>query len=177
MWLLFFLACGGPLGAPDDTAVDEGCFSDQGAVEVGGGSLTYEPVADGTDLTMVHGPQGGWHVLASARFTDVSPIVEIHYTIEARSPEGDVALVSDNAYRVQMVQDVECGGFYPGMYGYLNVTALIDEEDEERDTPPELIAGHELVLTMAVIDQEGRTATDTLTGTAALDPMDAAAEE
>ncbi|MES2638814.1 MAG: hypothetical protein V4850_05010 [Myxococcota bacterium] len=174
MWLLFLLACGGPLGAPDDTAVDGGCFSNPGAVEVGGGSLTYEPVADGTDLTMVHGPQGGWHVLAGARFTDVSPIVEIHYTIEARSPEGEVALVSDNSYRVQMVQDVECGGFYPGMYGYLNVTALVEGE---RDTPPELIAGHELVLTMAVTDQEGRTATDALTGIAALDPMDEDMEE
>lgn len=170
MWIFALLACTddttGDADA-DDTGLAGGCFSRPASVEVGGGALAFEPVAEGAELTMVHGPQGGWHVLASARFTGVNPIVSIHYTIAAGSAEGPI--VADNTYRVQIVQDVECGGYYPGMYGYLDVRALLDGE---RDTPPELLAGEPLFLTLATTDLEGRVATDTLTGVAGLDPMD-----
>ncbi|MDP2307216.1 MAG: hypothetical protein Q8P18_14415 [Pseudomonadota bacterium] len=169
MWLLFFLAC---TGAPlkEDSAAPDGCFSEPATVEVGGGSLAFEPVADGAEMTMVHGPQGGWHVLASARFSDVNPIVAIHYTVAVTSGAGAGQIVVDNEYRVLIVEDVECGGYYPGMYGYLDVSALADGE---LDTPPELLAGQDLLLRMDVTDLDGRVASDTLTGRAALDPVDA----
>lgn len=173
MWLLLFAACTGPLGGASDGPNDSdsgdtlgGCGASPAIVEVGGGATTFEPVADGVALTMVHGPQGGWHVLASARLLHVEPIVSIHYTIEV-VPDG--VIVADNNYHVQIVQDVECGGYYPGMYGYLDVRAL---EDGERDTPPELLAGKELLVRMDVSVADELVATDTLTGVATLDPQD-----
>jgi hypothetical protein len=81
--------------------------------------MEFQPYAEGDGAVMVHGPQGGWHVEASMRVTNTVPIVAIRYTIEA---EG--ARISDNNYRVQILQDGPCTGYYPGMYGYLNVTAL-----------------------------------------------------
>lgn len=163
MRLLSLLAC---TGGSDDTAPVEGCFTEPAAIEIGGGERTFEPVSDGADLTMVHGPQGGWHVLASVRLTGVDPIVSIDYTVTT----GGGQVVADYTYRVQIVEDVECGGYYPGMYGYLNVSALAEGE---LDTPPELLAGQELLLAMVTTDLEGRVATDTLSGTAELDPVDA----
>lgn len=150
--------------APGDLAAE--CACDEPLVEVGGGTQAFESVAEGQAVTMVHGPQGGWHVLASARLGNLAPIVLIHYSIT------DVAsgvVVSDNNYRVLMVQDSECFGFYPGMYGYLVVSDLIDGES---DTPPELLAGRELLLQMEVTDTDERVATDTLTVVAEKDPVD-----
>lgn len=172
MWLHLLLACTGLDNRADslpgdsgDSAV-EGCASHAATVEIGGGAITFEPATDGADLTMVHGPQGGWHVLGSARLRYVNPIVSIHYTVEVL-PEG--SLIADNTYRVQILEDDPCGGYYPGMYGYLDVRALADGD---LDTPPELLAGRDLLLRMDITDLDGRVATDTLSAVAALDPMD-----
>lgn len=162
MWLLLSFVCVGC--APDDTGAREGCSADPATLEVGAGSLAFESAADEAALTMVHGPQGGWHVLASARVTGMGPIVSLHYTIDAGSQR-----VSDNTYRVQLVNAMECGGDYPGMYGYLDVRALVEGD---RDTPPELLAGQELLITIEATDPEGHAAGGTLTGMAALDPID-----
>jgi len=164
MVLLLLLACTGDKGALNDSSA---CGDAPATVEVGGGAMDFEPASDGDPVTMVHGPQGGWHVLASVRLDAVDPIVSLHYTI-AVQPDG--AVVSDNTYRVQILQDTPCGGYYPGMYGYLLVDALAEGE---LDTPPELLAGRELLLRIDIEDQAGRTASDTLTAVAALDPMDA----
>ena len=146
------------------SALDAACACEAATVEIGGGSLTFEPYAEGDGAVMVHGPPGGWHVEASMRVTNTVPIVAIRYTIDA---EG--ARISDNSYRVQILQDGPCTGYYPGMYGYLNVAELALGE---ADTPPELLGGKELLLTMEITDFEGRTASDTLRMIAELDPID-----
>ena len=115
---------------------------------------------------MVHGPQGGWHILGSARMSNFSPIVRIHYVVTV---EATGAIVADNNYRVEMRTDAECSGYYAGMYGYLDVRELAAGE---LDTPPELLAGQELRLTMEVADEQGAAASDSLMVIAALDPMD-----
>jgi hypothetical protein len=148
------------------TALPAACACDDATVTIGTGDVSYVPVAAGAEVTMTHGPQGGWHVLGSAEMANLLPIVSIHYTITTQ-PEG--AIVSDNLYRVQMVAEGECGGYYPGMFGYLDVTALATGD---LDTPPELLAGHTLRLAMEVTDTEARTATAQLDVVAALDPMD-----
>ncbi len=149
-----------------ETELAATCACAEAAVEVGSGDTTYEALAEGSALTMVHGPQGGWHMLGGARFSNLYEIVSIHYTIEIAA---DGTVISDNNYRVQMVMDGECTGFYPGMYGYLDVTAL---EDGAADTPPELLGGVGLILRMEVTDLEGRITADTLGVVAALDPAD-----
>ena len=166
MLLLLLLGCpvGNDLAA---SCTDTGaCACDSASVEVGGGDVEFIPLTDGADATMVHGPQGGWHVLGSARMSNFSPIVRIHYTVTV---EATGAIVADNNYRVEMRTDGECSGYYAGMYGYLDVRELADGE---LDTPPELLAGQELRLTMEVADEQGAAATDSLMVIAALDPMD-----
>jgi hypothetical protein len=142
------------------------CACSEPTVEVGSGEMIFEEMPEGSPLTMVHGPQGGWHMLGSARFENFAPIVAVHYSIDVVATG---ARVSDNNYRVQMVEDGECTGFYPGMYGYLMVAEIATGE---LDTPPELLGGEEMLLTMTVEDADGRTASDTLTVIAALDPAD-----
>jgi hypothetical protein len=152
--------------APSTTLPAE-CACETPSLEVGGGDASFEALAEGAPMTMVHGPQGGWHVAASVRLRNLSPIVALHYTIDAGSVR-----VSDNRYRVQVLPDGTCGGWYPSMYGYLNVAGLVNGE---ADTPPELLGGSELLLTIEAEDLEGRTASGTLRATAALDPIDVGA--
>jgi hypothetical protein len=165
--LLALLACGGDDGKPE-CGPDSGdvCGCEPAGVEVGGGEDSFEPVEDGAAATMVHGPQGGWHVLGSARLTNTADMVTIDYDIEVPSLG---AVVSDNTYRVVIVRDGDCAGYYPGMFGYLDVGALVSGD---ADTPPELLAGEELVLRMSITDADGRTATDELRVVATPDPVD-----
>lgn len=114
----------------------------------------------------MHGPQGGWHILGSAWLENYERIVTIRYTITVAEAG---AIVSTNDYRVQTVQVDACTGYYPGMYGYLDVAAL---SSGEADTPPEILAGVELLLAMEAIDSEGRTARDELLVVGALDLID-----
>ncbi|MFZ5478670.1 MAG: hypothetical protein ACOZNI_18000 [Myxococcota bacterium] len=158
----------GPNGCdvPDDTELDEACACEEPAVRIGGGEDTFEAVEDGSPAIMVHGPQGGWHVLGSAWFENLTELVTIDYWIDVPSLG---ATVVDNAYRVVMVRDGTCAGYYPGMYGYLDVSDLAEGE---ADTPPEILAGLEMVLHMNVEDSEGRTASDELSVVATPDPVD-----
>ena len=164
LWML--LACPGPSTESGD------CFGGEPVVTIGGtevhedGSQTWTEMDDGVEVTMVHGPQGGWHVLASARAWNTEPIVTILYTVTV---EESGALVSHNNYRVQLVEDDSCSGYYPGMYGYLDVTAI---EEGDADTPPELLAGAALLLHMEVTDEVGHAASDDVHAVAALDPAD-----
>jgi hypothetical protein len=147
--------------------LDEECACEAPSIVIGSGATAYEPLAEGSPLTMVHGPQGGWHMLGSAQFANLLPIVAIHYTITV---VADGTVISDNNYRVQMVRDATCSGYFPGMYGYLDVAALAEGDS---DTPPELLGGAELELRMEVVDTEERSAVDTLRVVAELDPTDA----
>ncbi|MDG1483052.1 MAG: hypothetical protein P8R54_25905 [Myxococcota bacterium] len=167
LWMLplALLGCGDKEG-PSDSAAGLGCFAEEPSVRIGSGESTFEDVASGDGLTMVHGPQGGWHMLASIWVENVDQIVEIEFTITVKSTG---AVVSDNSYRVALVTDGECAGYFPGMYGYLSVG---DIADGELDTPPELLSYETMVLAMTVTDAEGRTATTELEVLAEPDPVD-----
>ncbi len=172
------LACSWMLGActadlSDDTAVapciDCACVAP--AVEIGDGTTTHVPAVPDSPATMVHGPQGGWHVLTSVGLDGLGPLVGLHLTIDADLPAHEAPVrVSDNTYRVLLTADRPCGGSYAGMYAYLDVGELADGE---RDTPPELLEGVPLLVTVVARDDDGRTATGALRRRAALDPRDA----
>jgi hypothetical protein len=85
-------------------------------------------------------------MLGSIRLNGSEQIVEIDYKI--RDIDSNV-IVSDNHYRVALVMDGECSGYYPGMYGYLDVSELAVGD---MDTPPELLAQHTLEMTMSAND-------------------------
>jgi hypothetical protein len=49
------------------------CDGDEPAVTLGTGTDAFEPLADGAPLSFYLGPQGGYHVFASLRATDLPP--------------------------------------------------------------------------------------------------------
>ena len=91
-------------------------------------------------------------------------IIEVHYTVT--DVESGVR-VSDNNYRVAVVEDGECTGYYPGMYGYLDVAELATDVA----TRPPRCSATSSSHWMKVTDYEGREVTET-EGTAQPDPVD-----
>ena len=172
--LLFLFAC---TAGVVDTA-EQVCTDLAPSLIVGTGEREFETLDEGEEVIMVHGPQGGWHMLGSIQLFNTFPIVEIDFTIT------DIAsgvTVSSNYYRVGLLMEDDCDGYYPGMYGYINVQDLAQGD---LDTPPELLGGHELVMEMRANDctesqneqgicvREERWSTNTIHVTAALDPID-----
>ena len=171
---------GGDTGGtvPDDPADDTGgtgddtgagplpCSERPARVEVGTGENIFESLVEAEPVVMVHGPQGGWHMLGSVRTHNMHNIIEVHYTV---TDVSSGVVVSDNNYRVAVVEDEECSGYYPGMYGYLDVADLATEFATR---PPEVL-GYKLVdMKMSVTDYDGRVVTQTLRVTAQPDPVD-----
>jgi len=152
-------------GGVDDTGTDS-CWDKTPTIEVGTGETTFEPLEDGDPVVMVHGPQGGWHMLGSVRIHSMESIIEVSYTI---TDEISGVRVSDNTYRVAVVVDGECTGFYPGMYGYLTVDELVTPA---ANRPPELLSYKTLEMKMDVTDYGGRTASKTVRVIAQPDPAD-----
>ena len=160
-WLM--LACTSP--DPDSGGPIPPCERGM-TLEVGQGESAFEPFQDPPTVTMVHGPQGGWHVLASVRAQPVGAIADIVYTI---SDVASGVQVSSNRYAVAMVPEGDCGGSFPGMYGFLDVSGL---EQGELDTPPELLSDHDLLLSVELMDEEGRASGVSITVLAQPDPID-----
>lgn len=158
---------GGHGSGTDDTGEGPVACTDLPArVEIGTGDSTFETLVEAEPVVMVHGPQGGWHMLGSVRTHSMHNIIEVHYTVT--DVESGVR-VSDNNYRVAVVEDGECTGYYPGMYGYLDVAELATDVATR---PPEVL-GYKLVdIQMKVTDYEGREVTETLRVTAQPDPVD-----
>ena len=179
MWFLFLLGC---FEKNDDTALStfaaEGCYAETPFIELGEGERIFESFEEPYEAVMIHGPQGGWHILASLRVHGMMDIVEVYYTIE-HLDSG--VLVSDNIYRLAVVSEGQCTGSYPGMYGYLSVSPLYDGD---LDTPPELLGGDTLRMRLRVTDctlnmeeqgiclQENRWAEASMDVKALLDPID-----
>ena len=178
MWtslLALFSACA-PISAtgdsgratPDDTdaLTQKGCLDYAPAIEIGTGYSAWWPMKAYDPLIMVHGPQGGWHLLCSARVHHTDPVVSISFTVNTEA--GDV--VADNFYEVALFPGSnECNGVFSGMYAFLDVSDLAQGE---LNTPPELLAGELLTVEMSIVDAAGRAASDTLIVTATLDPAD-----
>ncbi|MBT8493344.1 MAG: hypothetical protein KJO07_09835 [Deltaproteobacteria bacterium] len=62
--LVVLLGCGG-----DDEPVIEG----PPRVELGSGESSFEPLVDGDEIEVVLGPQGGYHLVGSARVGGIDP--------------------------------------------------------------------------------------------------------
>jgi hypothetical protein len=95
-WLLLLAAAAGCGPAADCAAAAR----DPGSVELGTGSVVFKALAEGGNLELIQGEQGGIHTWASARFTGVYPGVwddplstynpVLQFTIE--STEGPLAI-------------------------------------------------------------------------------------
>ena len=172
LWMALGCA-GGDKAAEDTSQVDpdpdpdpEACIQPTLDVQVGTGSMSYTPLNDGDPVTLVHGPQGGWHILGSVWINHTNPIVRIHF--EATT-EAEGVLISGNNYTVMLVSDGECSGFFPGMYGYVSVMEM---PGGETATPPELLGGKAVILRMTAEDEEGNIGEGQVRVVVELDPAD-----
>ena len=176
--LCLTLACDAGPGSESELAdsAPASCAEQPASVRVGGSGLdavgrpVWTEMPEGSQQIMVHGPQGGWHFLASADVQSTHDIVTLDYRVSWPAREG--AEVSFGSFRVMLVPDDRCGGYYAGMLGVLDVSELVNGES---DTPPEVLAGETLTIAMNVVDFDGLTAADSVNVIAALDPADAAA--
>jgi hypothetical protein len=132
---------------------------------VGTGDDAFESLSPGDPVVMVHGPQGGWHMLGSVRVRYTTPVVNIRFTIDTEAGVN----IADNNLNVLLVDEGDCQGSYPGMYAYLDVTEL---EVGDRDTPPELLSYETLRMTATITDEGDRVVTDSVRIEAIPDPED-----
>ena len=153
------------------------CYSKTPQVHIGTGEYEWKELSEGDSVMMVHGPQGGWHMLGSIWLENSAQIVEVSFQIYTM----ENIVISDNNYRVAMVMEEECVGFYPGMFGYLNVSEL---EEGNRNTPPELLADTQVRFEIQTNDcsntmndrgecsRDGRWSKSTIIVNTELDPQD-----
>ena len=149
MLFAWLLACTNSPSTNDSATVGSEattCFDATPSIEMGEGERTFELFEEPYESMMIHGPQGGWHILASLQIHGMMDIVEVQYTIEHLATG---VLVSDNNYRLAVISEGDCTGYYPGMYGYLSVSPLYDGE---LDTPPEILGGERLRIQFRVND-------------------------
>jgi hypothetical protein len=150
---------------------------------VGEGETSWSDLESGANTTVVHGPQGGWHILGSVRTWNLGDIQELNF------------IVTDNASGVA-VADVEAKVLVPlgddcndcsqhiGMYGYLDTDPIadglvceycLDEKTGERDpacVPPELLINAPLTLCFNVVDQNDVAVSCCTETIGAADPQD-----
>jgi len=172
---IFIFGAGVAAGCTDsssDSGGDVGvCGNDGARIEIGTGSASYEEIEALDPVMMVHGPQGGWHMLGSIRAWNTTPIIRISYDI--RAVDSDV-FISQNEYHVMLAMDEECSGYYPGMYGYLDVSPLASGDLNE---PAELLSYAEVEMTMTIEDQDEQSAAASLIVTAIPDPADVGSDD
>ena len=164
---LGLLGCTGSGETGDGVADDSGdsCAS-PAQVEVGTGEDGFELLQDGDPVTMVHGPQDGWHLLGSLQARYSTQVVRVHYTVE--SLDFGVTVV-DQSYRYAMIDEGDCTWIYPGMYGFMDVDSL---KQGDQDTPPELLSYTSLLMKMDLEDEDGKLASDEVQVIATPDPAD-----
>lgn len=143
--------------------LDPGCRCEDAVVRAGTGELAFTPLVPGQDLTLIHGPQNGWHL---------SGAVEVSYTRDVVALQlevlyGGQRVTPELASRVLLVEAGPCVGTLPNLFLYLDTTAL-----SASATPPEVLACQTLEVRMCAEDSGGRGACDTVAVRAVPDPLD-----
>ena len=165
-------ACSGGATDTGDGTTGPGCAAEDYSVEVGTGEFQFESLSDGDVVTMIHGPQGGWHVWTSVITHGSEPEVRIRPAIEA--PDLGIRVTDPDleSFVALVYDDAACEGTHWGERAYL---------DTERDSGPQGLdfvcglEGQTFELTVDVADLvSGRSASGTVSVVAALDPIDVA---
>lgn len=173
---LWLAACASPgtkgADAPDGTL--DACPAP--LLVPGTGYDPVEPVAEGAEFRMVHGPQGGWHVDTGALVT--FPTREVRVAPRLLLDERQIAGEQTPTYTVLADYDEETctGNFY-------EVRAYVDDEFADLPVGTDLLhdyvcplAGQALTVELEVSDIDRETVlTERVTGTLLLDPYDVSA--
>jgi hypothetical protein len=144
---LSLLGCGTGLrgGEPNDGGSeppqsDAGNTATVPDLEVGTGTSAFEPLTDGQSVSIIFGPQGGYHVWAALRLKKsfAPERVEVH----ARLLQGSAEL-SDNGYLLNLVDAGD-------RYEWYGLQALVPD--------PAAIDGQPVTVRLEVKDQSGKSA-------------------
>jgi hypothetical protein len=146
------------LGCGDPEVVDAGSRSDDASsgvrVELGSGTSAFETIADGAELELVSGPQGGWHVWVTARIFD-EQIEGLIISYEAVPVGSTTPITMPTELQLNAMRVVREGDHWlrAGDFTVFDITG-----------PPDVV-GMQLVLTVRIRDTDGNMAEDSRTVT------------
>jgi hypothetical protein len=161
---------------PDDGADSggtDGCASGDITVDAGTGTDTYQPLIDGDTVTLVHGPQGGWHV-ETGGLVDRSES-EVSIMPQVTVPDlGDLRIAGDQEPTyIALVgyDDTKCQGTFSDVNAFIDTEAGTTGLDDQAFICS--LVGKTLMVTVTVSDiLSGRTGADTVSVIAQPDPVD-----
>jgi hypothetical protein len=150
----------GETGVPTDPCASPG-------VHLGSGVTDHLPLAAGDPVTLVHGPQGGWHVDVSGWVVGTGQVVSVHPSL-VRLSDG-LALAGE-----QTPQSLALTATEPCGWEFWAVRAFVDDfVDPDPVGFVCSLAGEPLALTVEVVDLvSGLTLTDTVEVVGASDPLE-----
>jgi hypothetical protein len=170
-WLgaLALAGCSGSPRDADKSDGDGGCAVGEPVATAGTGNDQYVPLADGDTVTMIHGPQGGWHIETAGLVQATAPQVAILPVILTDTGQ-QITTNSQPEFKALVGYDeTTCEGTF------FNTRAFLDD-DAGPGTPEEnicLLEGRTLELSLTVSDiVNGGEHTATVNVVAALDPID-----
>jgi hypothetical protein len=150
----------------------EECCARASEVAIGNGESCHDAFPTEGCVTMVHGPQGGWHIWISFETQTFRNVVA--YEIDIVDVASGESLIKDDADSARVAilpSEDECVYSYPGIFGYLNqLSNLPGFEFDADDTPPELLCNSELDISITITDTDGREVTSTHRAIASGDP-------
>ncbi len=109
-------------------------------VEVGTGHIDFQSLADGGDVELIHGPQGGWHVWTAFRLREVA-IKNVRINLFARF-EGGSAAGDPSAIAILLSDPTGGEQTYAGMRDFIH------DGNQAR--------GRKIILRVEVIASDGR---------------------
>ena len=117
----------------------------QPLLELGTGTQSFAALTNGQMVTIIAGPQGGFHVWAAARTRAPLDPMLLKLTVKVKLAGTEL---SSTDYKVNLVKN----GAYSEWYA---MTALVDD--------PAQVRGKSTVIELIATDSAGRTATDSRT--------------
>ena len=145
-------------------------------LSLGTGEFHFEPLEDGAAVTMVNGPQGGWHVWTSGQLVGLGPVVSVLATLVDELSAIPIAGSDDLPVTLDL-SEAGTGTFTPGTCegSFFGQFAYIDDaRPMGNDSYLDLICmleGRPLAFSAKVTDEvTGAVVSDSVRVRARLDP-------
>lgn len=128
------------------------------AIELGTGDIDFEPLADGGDIYVIHGPQGGYHLLASLRVVGIEtgnpddPADAINPTMTFSVEHGGADITLTGQYHQGLDPIVPEGGAWS--HQTVGRLCILDIADDD------VLDGEPIHFAVEIADTEGRVLTD-----------------
>lgn len=161
-------------GSPSDddtgTTPSGACASGDISLDIGSGDEIYAPLADGDPVTIVHGPQGGWHVETAGLVKRSEKDISILPVITLPDLDLQITTNSQPEFKALVGYDAaSCEGTFTGTRAFIDAKAGPGTDQQNICA----LAGRTMSLSITVSDiVSGRSHTSTVSVVAALDPLD-----